>query len=50
LTAKPALRPDQEVRLDSLDRNRLRTLADRIDALPAAVLGGESAVVRAHSN
>ena len=38
LTAKPALRPDQEVRLDSLDRNRLRTLADRIDALPAAVL------------
>ena len=38
LTAKPALRPDQEVRLDSLDRNRLRTLADRIEALPAAVL------------
>ena len=38
LTAKPALRPDQEVRLDSLDRSRLRTLADRIEALPAAVL------------
>jgi hypothetical protein len=38
LTAKPALRPDQEVRLDSLDRNRLRTLADHIEALPAAVL------------
>ena len=38
LTAKPALRPDQQVRLDSLDRNRLRTLADRIEALPAAVL------------
>jgi hypothetical protein len=38
LTAKPALRPDQEVVLDSLDRNRLRTLADRIEALPAAVL------------
>lgn len=38
LTAKPALRPDREVRLDSLDRTRLRTLADRIEALPAAVL------------
>ncbi|TML19289.1 MAG: hypothetical protein E6G39_01840 [Actinobacteria bacterium] len=38
LTAKPALRPDQEVRLDSLDRNRLRTLADRIEALPSVVL------------
>ncbi len=38
LTAKPALRPDQQVRLDSLDRNRLLTLADRIEALPAAVL------------
>ena len=38
LTAKPALRPDQEVRLDSLDRTRLRTLADRIEALPGAVL------------
>ena len=38
LTAKPALRPDLEVRLDSLDRTRLRTFADRIEALPAAVL------------
>ena len=38
LTAKPALRPDQSVRLDSLDRNRLRTLADRIEALPSVVL------------
>jgi len=38
LTAKPALRPDQQVRLDSLDRTRLRTLADRIEALPSVVL------------
>jgi hypothetical protein len=47
LTAKPALRPDQQVRLDQLDRSRLRTLVDRIESLPSAVLAVSPQLLRA---
>lgn len=47
ITARPALRPDQQVRLDVADRTRLVTLADRVQALPTAVLAISPQLVEA---
>lgn len=46
-TARPALRPDGQIKIDSFDRSRLSTLVDRVQALPTAVLAISPQLVNA---